>query len=94
MVPIHQLRITALPVHPGGGKFAAEIEQAHRAVACGLTLHAWMLSQSGIPVIYSGDEVGQLNDWGYREIPEKQADSRYIHRGDFRWEKPCEAVGP
>ena len=29
-----------------------------------------MLSQSGIPVIYSGDEVGQLNDWGYREIPQ------------------------
>ena len=26
-----------------------------RAVACDLTLHAWMLSQSGIPVIYSGD---------------------------------------
>ena len=72
------------------GVEAAEYEgnpfQLERAVACGLTLHAWMLSQSGIPVIYSGDEVGQLNDWGYREVPEKQADSRYIHRGDFRWD--------
>ena len=57
-----------------------------RAVACDLTLHAWMLSQSGIPVIYSGDEVGQLNDWRYREDPEKREDSRYIHRGDFQWD--------
>ena len=51
-----------------------------------MTLHAWMLSQSGIPVIYSGDEVGQLNDWSYKEDPGKCEDSRYIHRGNFRWE--------
>ncbi|MCI9156158.1 MAG: amylosucrase [Lawsonibacter sp.] len=57
-----------------------------RAVACDLTLHAWMLSQSGIPVIYSGDEVGQLNDYTYHSDPDKQADSRYIHRGRFQWE--------
>lgn len=57
-----------------------------RAVACDLTLHAWMLSQSGIPVIYSGDEVGRLNDWTYRDDPEKREDSRYIHRGDFQWD--------
>ena len=57
-----------------------------QAVACDLTLHAWMLSQSGIPVIYSGDEVGQLNDWTYKEDPDKREDSRYIHRGDFQWD--------
>ena len=72
------------------GVEAAEYEndpfKLERAVACDLTLHAWMLSQSGIPVIYSGDEVGQLNDWSYRENPEKREDSRYIHRGRFRWE--------
>ena len=72
------------------GVEAAEYEndpfKLERAVACDLTLHAWMLSQSGIPVIYSGDEVGQLNDWSYRENPEKREDSRYIHRGSFRWE--------
>ena len=57
-----------------------------RAISCDLTLHAWMLSQSGIPVIYSGDEIGQLNDWAYHEEPEKREDSRYIHRGNFQWE--------
>ena len=54
-------------------------------MACDLTLHAWMFSQSGIPVIYSGDEVGRLNDYTYHSDPDKQADSRYIHRGAFQW---------
>ena len=49
-------------------------------------LHAYMLSQSGIPMLYSGDEIGQLNDYSYKEDPDKAADSRYIHRGKFRWD--------
>ncbi|MBD5152879.1 MAG: amylosucrase [Oscillibacter sp.] len=57
-----------------------------QAVACDLMLHAWMLSQSGIPVIYSGDEIGQLNDYTYHENAEKWDDSRYVHRGDFQWD--------
>lgn len=69
---------------------AAEYEgnpfKLEQAVACDLTLHAWMLSQSGIPVIYSGDEVGQLNDYTYHNDPKKRDDSRYIHRGKFQWE--------
>jgi amylosucrase len=72
------------------GMEAADYERdpfkLERAVACDLTLHAWMLSQSGIPVIYSGDEVGQLNDYAYHSDPAKREDSRYIHRGDFQWE--------
>ena len=57
-----------------------------RAIGCDLMLHAWMLSQSGLPILYSGDEIGQLNDYTYHDVPEKAADSRYIHRGDFRWD--------
>lgn len=71
------------------GVEAAEYEQnaakLEQAIARDLTLHAWMLSQSGIPVIYSGDEIGQLNDWFYHDDPEKRDDSRYIHRGNFPW---------
>ena len=44
-----------------------------------------MLSQSGLPVLYSGDEIGQLNDYSYKDDPEKASDSRYIHRGAFPW---------
>lgn len=58
-----------------------------RAVQCHLMLHAWMLSQSGIPVLYSGDELGRLNDYSYHDDPDKAADSRYLHRGDFQWDQ-------
>ncbi len=57
-----------------------------QALARDLSLHAWMLSQSGIPVIYSGDEVGRFNDWSYKDDPGKREDSRYLHRGDFQWD--------
>lgn len=49
-------------------------------------LHAYMLAQSGIPMLYSGDEIGQLNDYTYKENPDKWDDSRYVHRGAFKWE--------
>ena len=56
-----------------------------QAIRLDLMLHGFMLQQSGIPVIYSGDEVGALNDNHYKEDPEKAEDSRYIHRGQFDW---------
>ncbi len=61
-------------------------EALAKAVRLDLMLHGYMLTQSGIPVIYSGDEVGQFNDYSYRENPAKAADSRYLHRGSFGWE--------
>ncbi len=57
-----------------------------RAIRYDITLHAFMFSQSGIPVIYSGDEIGMLNDYSYKKDPDKVSDSRYLHRGDFRWD--------
>lgn len=50
-----------------------------------IMLHAFLLFQSGIPVIYSGDEVAACNDWDYRKDALKVEDSRYIHRGKFDW---------
>jgi amylosucrase len=64
-----------------------ESENQELAMDCDIMLHAWMFTQSGIPVLYSGDEVGQLNDYTYHEDPEKRVDSRYLHRGSFDWEK-------
>lgn len=60
-------------------------EAMERAVRRDVTLHAYMLMQSGIPVLYSGDEVGQLNDYSYKDDPDKAADSRYLHRGKMDW---------
>lgn len=58
-----------------------------KGMDCFAMLHAWMFSQSGIPVLYSGDEVAQLNDNEYRADPDKAEDSRFLHRGAFDWEK-------
>jgi amylosucrase len=56
------------------------------AIDADIMLHAFMFTQSGIPVIYSGDEVGQLNDYMYHADIDKKFDSRYLHRGKFDWE--------
>jgi len=61
-------------------------EALERAVRLDVTLHAYMFMQSGIPVLYSGDEIGQVNDYSYKENPDKAADSRYVHRGPMNWE--------
>ena len=66
--------------------FEQNEEGVDRAIRYDITLHAFMLSQSGIPVIYSGDEIAQLNDYSYKDDPDKAADSRYLHRGNFRWD--------
>lgn len=56
-----------------------------RAIGFDVMLHAYMFMQSGIPVLYSGDEIGQVNDYTYKDDPNKAADSRYIHRGAMNW---------
>ena len=57
-----------------------------RAIRLDVMLHAYMFMQSGIPIIYSGDEIGQVNDYSYKDDPDKADDSRYLHRGRFHWE--------
>ena len=57
-----------------------------KAIRLDRMLHAMMLFQSGIPVLYSGDEIGQCNDWDYKLDPNKVQDSRYLHRGKMPWD--------
>ena len=66
--------------------FEQNKEAMETAVREDLMLHAYMLTQSGIPMLYSGDELGQVNDYSYKEDPAKCADSRYIHRSKLQWE--------
>ena len=66
--------------------FEQDAAAMERAVQFDLTLHAMMMLQSGIPMLYSGDEIAQVNDYSYLDDPNKAADSRYIHRGKFRWD--------
>ena len=66
--------------------FEQDEKKMEAAIRMDIMLHAYMLMQSGIPMLYSGDEIGQVNDYTYKEDPDKCVDSRYIHRGKFHWE--------
>ena len=70
---------------------AAEYEKndakVKRGISLDIMLHAFLLTQSGIPVLDAGDEIGQLNDYTYHDDPIKADDSRYLHRGDMNWDE-------
>ena len=59
-----------------------------------IMLHAYMFTLSGIPVLYSGDEIGQDNDYTYHDDPHKAADSRYLHRGRMNWDAAAQRKNP
>lgn len=44
-----------------------------------------IMATSGIPLIYSGDEVAVLNNHGYKLDDKKIHDSRWLHRSVFDW---------
>lgn len=51
-----------------------------------LLLNSIIISYTGIPLLYSGDEIGQLNDWDYKRHEDIAGDSRWLHRGCMNWE--------
>ena len=42
--------------------------------------HAVAMSTGGMPLLYLGDEVAQLNDYYYRDRPAEAGDSRWVNR--------------
>ena len=62
-------------------------EKREKALRLDIMLHAFLFTQSGIPVLYSGDEIAQENDYTYHDDPLKCEDSRYLHRGNMDWKK-------
>lgn len=63
------------------------LRRMDRALRLDTMLHAFMFTLSGVPVLYSGDEIAQENDRSYHDDPIKKEDSRYLHRGNMDWEK-------
>lgn len=61
---------------------AVALEHAIGRVLMG---HALIAGFGGIPLIYMGDELGMLNDRGYRDVPEQAHDSRWLHRPEMDW---------
>jgi amylosucrase/maltose alpha-D-glucosyltransferase/alpha-amylase len=60
----------------------SQIDLAIRRI---LLIHGVIITIGGIPLIYLGDEIGNLNDHNYAQDPEKLGDSRWLHRGRFDW---------
>lgn len=56
-----------------------------------LLMHAALYSFRGFPMLSSGDEIGQLNDWSYMNNPSLALDSRNIHRSHFNWDNEKKA---
>ena len=50
-------------------------------------LNSIIFFMRGIPLIYSGDEIGQLNDFSYLTDAERAGDNRWVHRPPMNWEK-------
>ncbi len=59
-----------------------EVDLAIRRI---LLIHGIILTIGGIPLIYLGDEIATLNDYGYRANPAKVHDSRWVHRPQTDW---------
>ena len=61
---------------------AAGVDRAVARINLGHTLIA---GYGGIPLIYMGDEIAMLNDYGYRDDPDHARDSRWLHRSEMDW---------
>ena len=44
-----------------------------------------MMTSLGIPLLYLGDEIGQLNDTTFLDDPDTAGDNRWMHRPRFDW---------
>ncbi|MFW6184692.1 MAG: alpha-amylase family protein [Chloroflexota bacterium] len=65
----------------------AEVELAVRRI---VLLHNILFVFGGIPLIYMGDELGMLNDYGYLGDPDLVGDNRWLHRPRMDWELATE----
>ena len=62
---------------------AAAVDRAVERIIMG---HALIASYGGVPLIYMGDEIAMLNDYGYRDNPDHKHDSRWLHRPKMDWD--------
>ncbi len=66
---------------------AGDQDAIARAVDRILMGHALIASYGGIPLVYMGDELAQLNDYSYLDDPDLAHDSRWLHRPRMDWQR-------
>ena len=64
-----------------------DAEDVDRALRRTLLLYGVVFAGRGMPLLYSGDEIGQLNDYSYLTDDEKAHDNRWVHRPPMDWER-------
>ena len=52
-----------------------------------LLMQAMSFSMGGLPMLFSGDELGAVNNYSYLEDPGKNYDNRWMHRPKSDWER-------
>lgn len=62
-----------------------DMAQMELAVGRILLIHSIILAYGGIPLLYMGDELGLLNDYGYQDDPAHADDNRWLHRPRMDW---------
>lgn len=83
-------RISGTPAGLAGLEAAeesADPEEIALAVSRILAGYVVMSTAAGIPLVYLGDEIGQVNDGGYLDDPHTRHDNRWTHRPRFDWDR-------
>ncbi len=70
-----------------GFESAETKEDKERAFLRFKLLYGTLFALSGVPMIASGDEIGQLNDYTFKQDPLRRDDSRNVHRIPFDHKK-------
>ncbi len=68
--------------------------QVDMGVRRDLMMHAAMMTMAGLPMLSSGDEIGQLNGYDYHDDPDRREDSRNLHRTAFNWASAAKRTEP
>jgi amylosucrase len=80
-------RISGMSAALAGLTTAPTAEAVNQSLARLFLAHAIIAGWGGIPIIWSGDELGQPNDPHWREEPGHEDDNRWAHRPRLDWKK-------
>ena len=76
------------------GLYEGDEGQVALGVRRDLMMHAAVMCMAGFPMLSSGDEIGQLNGYGYHDDPILREDSRNLHRTPFSWDSAARRTTP
>lgn len=89
--PVNQdMRISGMAASLAGVELALSLNSdlmLEHSVKRFLLIHSVILSAGGIPLLYLGDEIATINDYGYLKVDGKRDDSRWAHRPKFDWKR-------